>query len=1021
MDSDINRDTSRVSSGNSHDANHLTLFGQNRDSMARMLKVQHLANTQQSSHNSRENLVDVKVNVPHKKGSISGVFVPTCENMWGVLIFLKFFTIVGEGGFMRALFAVLLSAVTAYTTTICLTAIASSGGFVSEGGPYHMISRALGPNMGATVGVVYWAGMTLLAVMESKGAVHALELWPGLYDSVSSDWAQRLIGVGIMLFCSLSVFAGVNIVTKLGAIFALVVLFTIVLFYVGLFTASAVPAAGITGFTWATFSKNWTIDNPVSFGRTLSLFFPCFTGMLSGADRADVLADPPRNIRNGTFGALTLSLVMYLSFLFLWAGVGTPCALRRFDDVSECAAAGPLAEGHYDIVGAVIRNMDSRVTYAGIIISCIAQVLQCLMVAPRLLQAIGKDNIIPFLKIVSPSSKSGEPARALLATFIMGLVMMLALADMERAAQFVSICFLVCYAFLNLTCLLLTFLRTTTWRPEGIFHKRWRVWYIMSGLVGFLTSMYIMIEVGAVGSVAVFLVCVCLYFYCDWVGSEAEWGSGLDGIRFSVALKILMGLRDKQAQKINWRPQILVIYPDTVGSGLSPRNESAPTVFGNQSMVAESTLSGKHGNVQSLAPGEKRVLQFVAQLKKGKGMCVVAAVFEADQKTPAVRNQMAAEKRRIEQVMEQEELFGFAEVTQARSWGDGAPQVIQLCGLGGMRPNTVVFSWPTNWRESPNRAVDFVKVAKFALDEEKAVLCPKNLDALPLEEVKEGTIDLWWFIHDGGLLILLTWLLSQHRVWRHCKVRLFIVMEDVTAEEAEAAVLKLQKTLRRKNILPKGVQVEAVVLREDNLIAPYTYDWTLRAEKAKLKSQKSELPLILDDLFNQDEEKAADLKRSESLWARLTNEPEPEEPKSDDLEAPLSPRSKAVIVDVIEPLADYQTGLKRKAASDDELLTGVGERLRLQRKVLEKQLSALPEEETNSSEGHATGSSFERLNKVLLSKSKDSSLVLMNLPDIWGTSEEDCQAFLAYCECLTAGLERVIFAKSAGTEIFQLF
>lgn len=31
-----------------------------------------------------------------KKGAFSGVFIPTCENMWGVLIFLRFYHIVGE-------------------------------------------------------------------------------------------------------------------------------------------------------------------------------------------------------------------------------------------------------------------------------------------------------------------------------------------------------------------------------------------------------------------------------------------------------------------------------------------------------------------------------------------------------------------------------------------------------------------------------------------------------------------------------------------------------------------------------------------------------------------------------------------------------------------------------------------------------------------------------------------------------------------------------------------------------------
>lgn len=43
-----------------------------------------------------------------------------------------------------------------------------------------------------------------------------------------------------------------------------------------------------------------------------------------------------------------------------------------------------------------------------------------------------------------------------------------------------------------------------------------------------------------------------------------------------------------------------------------------------------------------------------------------------------------------------------------------------------------------------------------------------------------GHIDVWWIVHDGGLLMLLPFLLKQHRTWRNCKLRIFTVaqMED---------------------------------------------------------------------------------------------------------------------------------------------------------------------------------------------------------------------------------------------------
>lgn len=52
----------------------------------------------------------------HKKGAFAGVFVPTCENMWGVLIFLRFYFVVGQAGIMHALLCVLISFTAAFCT-----------------------------------------------------------------------------------------------------------------------------------------------------------------------------------------------------------------------------------------------------------------------------------------------------------------------------------------------------------------------------------------------------------------------------------------------------------------------------------------------------------------------------------------------------------------------------------------------------------------------------------------------------------------------------------------------------------------------------------------------------------------------------------------------------------------------------------------------------------------------------------------------------------------------------------------
>ena len=66
-----------------------------------------------------------------------------------------------------------------------------------------------------------------------------------------------------------------------------------------------------------------------------------------------------------------------------------------------------------------------------------------------------------------------------------------------------------------------------------------------------------------------------------------------------------------------------------------------------------------------------------------------------------------------------------------------------------------------------------------------AVIVPKNIDNFPdSKEIQEGTIDIWWIIHDGGLLFLIAFLLKRHKVWSRCRLRLFTVaqLEDNSVE-----------------------------------------------------------------------------------------------------------------------------------------------------------------------------------------------------------------------------------------------
>ena len=73
----------------------------------------------------------------------------------------------------------------------------------------------------------------------------------------------------------------------------------------------------------------------------------------------------------------------------------------------------------------------------------------------------------------------------------------------------------------------------------------------------------------------------------------------------------------------------------------------------------------------------------------------------------------------------------------------------------------------------------------------------KTRDAYPSNTVRNGSIDIWWILHDGGLLMLIPYLLQRHKVWRDCKLRLFTVsLETDNSFEIKRNLIQYMAHLR---------------------------------------------------------------------------------------------------------------------------------------------------------------------------------------------------------------------------------
>lgn len=129
-----------------------------------------------------------------------------------------------------------------------------------------------------------------------------------------------------------------------------------------------------------------------------------------------------------------------------------------------------------------------------------------------------------------------------------------------------------------------------------------------------------------------------------------------------------------------------------------------------------------------------------------------------------------------------EKMKGFCQLVVSCTRRDGMSHLIQSAGLGGMRHNTVLMAWPQSWKQEDNPFSwkNFVDTVRDTTAAQQALLVAKNVDLFPQnqERLGEGNIDVWWVVHDGGLLMLLPFLLRQHKVWRKCRMRIFTVAQE---------------------------------------------------------------------------------------------------------------------------------------------------------------------------------------------------------------------------------------------------
>uniref|UniRef100_A0A0E0MV86 Cation chloride cotransporter n=1 Tax=Oryza rufipogon TaxID=4529 RepID=A0A0E0MV86_ORYRU len=641
--------------------------------------------------------------------------------------------IVGMGGVWQSLVLVAFCGSCTFLTTISLSAIATNGA-MKGGGPYYLIGRALGPEVGVSIGLCFFLGNAVAGAMYVLGAVETFldavpsaEFFQESVTVVTNTFVNgtaagnattistpnlhdlQVYGIIVTILLCFIVFGGVKIINKVAPAFLIPVLFSILCIYIGVFIAPRPNASKwITGLSITTLKDNWSSDYqrtnnagvPDPNGALLGLYFPAVTGIMAGSNRSASLKDTQRSIPIGTLHATISTTMMYLLSVFLFGALSTREGLLT--DRLLCAA---------------VAWPSPAVVYAGIILSTLGAALQSLTGAPRLLAAIANDDILP-------AYEGSEPHVATLFTSFICISCVI-IGNLDVITPTITMFFLLCYAVI-------------------MFMISWTFTVVSLALASLI------------------------YYYVSLKGKAGDWGDGFKSAYFQLALRSLRSMGANQVHPKNWYP--------------------IPLIF-----------CRPWGKLPEDVPCHPKLADFAnCMKKKGRGMSIFVSIIDGDYHESAEDAKTAC--RQLSAYIDYRRCEGVAEIIVAPSTSIGFRSIVQTMGLGNLKPNIVVMRYPEIWRRENLTQIPstFVSIINDCITANKAVVIVKGLDEWPNEYQRQyGTIDLYWIVRDGGLMLLLSQLLLTKESFESCKIQVFcIAEEDTEAEELKADVKKFLYDLR---------------------------------------------------------------------------------------------------------------------------------------------------------------------------------------------------------------------------------
>ncbi|KFV42241.1 Solute carrier family 12 member 8, partial [Tyto alba] len=356
-------------------------------------------------------------------GTWDGVFTSCMINIFGVVLFLRTGWLVGNTGIVMGMFLVSFVILVALVTVLSGIGVCEKCS-IGSGGVYSMISTVLGGRVGGTIGLLYIFGQCVAGAMYITGFAESI----ADVLSLSNIWAVRGISLAVLLGLLGINLAGVKWIIRLQLLLLFLLAVSTLDFVIGSFTHLD-PEHGFVGYSEELMFNNTLPDysQGESFFTVFGVFFPAATGVMAGFNMSGDLQKPATNIPLGSLAAIGTSWFLYMVFVFLLGAICTRQSLR------------------YDFMIAEKVSLVGFLFLLGLYISSLASCMGGLYGAPRILQCIAQENVIPMLAFLGRGKGPNKtPVAAICLTSLITMAFVF-IGQVNVLAPIVTINFMLTY------------------------------------------------------------------------------------------------------------------------------------------------------------------------------------------------------------------------------------------------------------------------------------------------------------------------------------------------------------------------------------------------------------------------------------------------------------------------------------------------------------------------------------------------------------------------------------------------